>query len=49
MLSVQILQKDTYFYETGNERRHKHVEMLNQDSDNQDEMNYIPKNTHEDE
>jgi hypothetical protein len=41
VLSVQILQKETYLHENEHDGRHKYIEMLNQDSDNQDEKNYI--------
>ena len=34
-------KKKTHLHETRHDRRYKHIEMLNQDSDNQDERNYI--------
>jgi hypothetical protein len=41
VLSIQILQKETHLHEIRHDRRHKHVEMLNyQDNDNQDKMTY---------
>jgi ankyrin repeat protein len=41
VLSVQILQKETHLHENKRNGRHKYVEMLNQDNDNQNERNYI--------
>jgi hypothetical protein len=40
VLSIQILQKETDLHEKRHDWRYKHVEMLNQDSDNQDEKSY---------
>jgi hypothetical protein len=40
VLFIQILQKETHLHETGYYQRQKHVEMLNQDNDNQDERSY---------
>jgi len=40
VLSVQNSQKKRHLHENEHNRRHKYVEMLNQDSDNQDEMSY---------
>lgn len=40
VLFVWILQKETHLHETKHDGRQKHVEMLNQDSDNQDEKIY---------
>jgi hypothetical protein len=39
VLSIQILLKETHLYENKHDERHKHVEMLNQDSDNQNNRN----------
>ena len=41
VLSLQNSQKERYFHENGHDERHKCEEMLNQNNDNQDEMNYI--------
>jgi hypothetical protein len=40
-VSIQNLQKKTHLHENKHDKRHKYVEMLNQDNDNQDERNYI--------
>jgi rRNA maturation protein Rpf1 len=40
VLFAQILQKKTHFHENKHDGRYKHVVMLNQDSDNQEERNY---------
>jgi len=40
VLSVHNSQKEIYFHENEHDGRHKYDEMLNQESDNQDEMSY---------
>jgi hypothetical protein len=40
VFSVQNSQKERRLHENEHDERHKYVEMLNQDSDNQEEMSY---------
>jgi hypothetical protein len=40
VLSVQNLQKKTH-HENEHDERHKYIDTLNQDNNNQDERNYI--------
>jgi hypothetical protein len=37
---LRFHKKKTHLHETRHDRRYKHIEMLNQDSDNQDERSY---------
>jgi hypothetical protein len=43
MLPVQTSQKERQFHENKHDGRHKYDEILNQDNDNQDGMNYSLK------
>jgi hypothetical protein len=40
VLSIQNSQKGRHLYENEHDERHKYIEMLNKDNDNQDEMSY---------
>ena len=42
VLFVQISQMETHLHENKHYARHKQVEMLNQDNDNQDESCNVP-------
>ena len=41
MLYVHNLQKETHLHEKKHDRKHKYIETLNQDNDNQGERNYF--------